>query len=278
MNLQELRTFLAIVDTGSLVRAAAVLNVTQSTVTARLKSLEDTLGQRLLVRNKSGATMTAAGVKLHRYAETIVNLWQQARQETALPQGMSGVCNLACEFDLWPRLGEPFANALIAQFPQISVSIWLGRQTDIQKWLAEGKSDLAFTYRAATTVSQSQRVLAADQLILVATDPDSAIRFNPTYVYVEAGEEFGRAHAVAYADADTARISFDNATVALQHILTHGGSAYLPRRLIRDQLAQGRLFQLPTAPTFERDVFATWDNGLVDAAGWLDQILPQITH
>ena len=66
MNLTELRTFMAIHDTGSLVRASHRLHVTQSTVTARLKSLEDELGQQLINRQKSGATLTAAGVRLLR--------------------------------------------------------------------------------------------------------------------------------------------------------------------------------------------------------------------
>jgi DNA-binding transcriptional LysR family regulator len=47
MNLANLETFLKIVETGSLVRASEALNVTQSTVTARMKSLEDELGQTL---------------------------------------------------------------------------------------------------------------------------------------------------------------------------------------------------------------------------------------
>ena len=56
MNLTSLQTFLAILETGSLVRAADKLNVTQSTVTARLKTLEEELGQVLINRQKSGAT------------------------------------------------------------------------------------------------------------------------------------------------------------------------------------------------------------------------------
>ena len=55
MHLAALQTFLAIVETGSLVRASQRLNVTQSTVTARLKGLEAELGQTLLYRQKSGA-------------------------------------------------------------------------------------------------------------------------------------------------------------------------------------------------------------------------------
>ncbi|MDG1801269.1 MAG: LysR family transcriptional regulator, partial [Paracoccaceae bacterium] len=58
MNITALQTFLAIVETGSLARASEQMNVTQSTVTARLQSLEQELGQQLIVRQKSGARMT----------------------------------------------------------------------------------------------------------------------------------------------------------------------------------------------------------------------------
>ena len=268
MNLQALRTFLTIVETGSLVRASEVLHVTQSTVTARLKSLEDDIGQTLLIRNKSGATMTAAGVNLHRYADTIVNLWQQARQETALPDGMSSICNLACEYDLWPNLGDRFARDLMDQFPDLGVSIWLGSQADVIKWLNEGKSDLAFTYRSACPQDHEQITLAPDQLILVSSQPDSPIRFNPTYVYVDAGEAFGRDHAVAYADAGTARISFGNATTALEHIVQIGGSAYLPLRLVKTQLDAGQLFHLIQGPTFGRAVYLTYNKRLKGGSKW----------
>ena len=274
MNLQELRTFLTIVETGNLVRASAVLNVTQSTVTARLKSLEDELGQTLLIRNKSGATLTAAGLKLHRYADSIVNLWKQACQETALPDGMSGVCNLACAYDLWPGLGADFATALMAMIPDISVSIWLGSHADITKWLDEGKSDLAFTYRSAFSQRQNQRMLRPDRLVLVSTDPNSPIRFDPGYVYVDGGMEFGRDHAIAYADAGTTRVSFGSAAVALDHILNVGGSAYLPDRIISDHVANGRLFERKDAPSFARPVYVTWDKGLEAAAHWLETLLP----
>ena len=55
MNLVALQTFLAIVRTGSLVRASTAMNVTQSTVTSRLQTLEAELGQILVLRQKNGA-------------------------------------------------------------------------------------------------------------------------------------------------------------------------------------------------------------------------------
>ena len=74
MNLVALKTLIAIIETGSLIKAADQLNVTQSTVTARLQSLESSLGQKLVQRNKTGASLTASGIKLKRYAEVILEL------------------------------------------------------------------------------------------------------------------------------------------------------------------------------------------------------------
>ncbi|MDH3604499.1 MAG: LysR family transcriptional regulator, partial [Candidatus Tectomicrobia bacterium] len=85
MNITALKTFLAIVETGNLVRAAEHLNVTQSTVTARVSNLEHDLGQRLFHRRKSGAELTTSGFKFQRYAQQMTDLWRQARQETSLP-------------------------------------------------------------------------------------------------------------------------------------------------------------------------------------------------
>ena len=53
MNIAAIQTFLAVVETGNLNKAAERLNVTQSTITARLDALEASLGAALLVRNRT---------------------------------------------------------------------------------------------------------------------------------------------------------------------------------------------------------------------------------
>ena len=123
MNLTTLQTFLAILDTGSLVRAAEKLNVTQSTVTARLKTLEEELGQPLILRQKSGATLTPAGLRLKRYAETMSELWRQARAEVALPDQIKAVCNMGCHPDLWPDLGEHLFEHIRKHQPDVALSV-----------------------------------------------------------------------------------------------------------------------------------------------------------
>ena len=60
MDIDRARTFLEIVHTGSFLKAADRLHVTQTTVSARIRTLEEELGRRLFDRNRNGATLTAA--------------------------------------------------------------------------------------------------------------------------------------------------------------------------------------------------------------------------
>ena len=61
MDTELARTFLEIVSTGSFVHAAERLHVGQTTVSARIRLLEERLGRQLFVRNRNGATLTPAG-------------------------------------------------------------------------------------------------------------------------------------------------------------------------------------------------------------------------
>jgi len=272
MNHTELRTFLAIIETGSLVRASERLHVTQSTVTARLKALEDEVGQKLITRRKSGATLTAAGTRLQRYAAMITDLWQQAQQETALHGGARTICTLAVEPDLWPGLGQVLFDTIHRLHPDFAISISLGSEAEVAGWLTSGVADIALTYRAASHKDVRHSRLGTDRLKVYSTDPGGPIRFNPDYVYVDAGDEFSRQHMTHYADAGTARLGFSTARLALDHILAHGGSAYLPSRLVRASGTRA-LHILKEGPVFDRDIWLAVRDGTAQDWDWFDTTL-----
>lgn len=276
MQLIELKTFLAIVEAGSLVKASRELNVTQSTVTARLKSLEDEFGQRLINRQKSGATLTASGERLRRYANTISDLWKQATQEISLPDEMSTVCNLACQPDLWQGLGLTFFEHIQTELPKVAISVWQGSEADITSWLDNGLSDIAFSYSPKANQNQIVKPIAMDELILVSTQENSSIRFDPNYVLIEAGEDFSKQYAASFSDADTARINFGMATQALEFILNNGGSSYMPKRMALRHLQEGKLFYLKQAPSFTRQIFLTANKQAIKKWLWLEAALSLI--
>jgi len=252
MNLTALQTFLAIVDTGNLVRASQKLHVTQSTVTARLKTLEDELGQQLLNRQKSGTTLTPAGTKLLRYARVINGLWRQARYETGLPAGLSSVCTFGCDRELWHGPGRAFFDGVVSGHPEMAVSVHQGNARDLEEWLGSGRVDVILSYETVTHGAQTVHALPAEELVLYSDRAVTPIKADPSYVFVDHGEDFRRSHGESYHDAGIARISFDSSWWALQFLLDRGGSAYLPRALAAPYVSTGDLFEMVEAPVYTR--------------------------
>ena len=273
MNITVLQTFLTILDAGSLIRASAQLNVTQSTVTARLQSLERELGQTLIKRDKSGVSPTAAGLRLRRYAETMTGRWQQARQETALSKSMNDICNIGCHVDLWSHLGRQFFSHVRVHAPDVAISVWKGSVAEASHWLDDGRTDVLLNYAPGYKAGQVATPLPPDRIVLVSTDPEAPMRFDPGYVYVEAGEEFGRWHAAEYADADIARISFGSSDLGLAHLLAVGGSAYLPDRVAAPLVRKGRLHNIKEAPEFERPVYLSVNSDAAENWPWLNDAI-----
>ena len=272
MNLAALNTFLAIVETGSLVNASERLFVSQSTVTSRLQTLEANIGQPLFYRKKSGVTLTAAGAKFKRYAEAMTDLWRQAQQETSLPAGVSSICNIGCHHDLWPSIGQPLSHNLRQHYPDVALSFMPGQHDQLNQWLATGLVDAALTYRPVSQQNQTIHKLTSETLLLVATKAGNPMRFDPNYIYFDAGQDFGRKHAAAYTDAGIAKVSFSCAVWALDYLLDQGGSVYLPESLIKPLLDSKQLFLIEGAPLFSRTAYLITNDLVSSEWAWLKEI------
>ncbi len=276
MKLSALQTFLTIIETGSLSRASEKLNVTQSTITARLQALEDDLGHTLLHRHRSGVSITASGLRLKRYAEAMSDLWRQARQEIALPDNVRLICNFGVHHSLWTGLGDILFANICKLRPDIAVSLWAGNSAQISNWLDSGLVDIGLSHAADVKSNQSVIELAPDRLVLVSPDPNTPLEFDPGYIFIESGTDFGRQHATAYAHAGVANISFNNPIWGLHYLLQNGGSAYLPYRLVKQHLDENSLYILATAPEFTRRVYFARKEDRSSNWQWLDQALQMI--
>ena len=255
MNLDELRTFLEVIDSGSLAAAAPRLHVTPSTVTARINALEEQLGCRLLHRNKSGAELTSAGFRLQRYAELMTQLWRQARYDVSLPPGVEGACNVGLEFDLWRDVGSRFLDHVRGHFPGIATALWPGEQRQLQRWLDIGLIDIAFGYVAQAGEGFTSRLLLEDELVLVSSLPGASAELDGSYVFVDHGDEFRRQHAEAFPGARPSLLTIAASDWALDYLQRTESKGYLPTRTVASLLASRRLHRVEAAPRFARRVY-----------------------
>src|SRR5258705_6885141 len=83
LDLELLRSFVSVVDSGGFTRAGERVHRTQSTVSQQIKRLEDDLGQPLLNRTAKDVTPTEAGERLLSYARRLLSLAEEARDVLA---------------------------------------------------------------------------------------------------------------------------------------------------------------------------------------------------
>lgn len=269
MNIAALQTFLAVVQAGNLNKAAEQLNVTQSTVTTRLDVLEETLGQRLLVRSRRGAELTKAGFVFLSHAEVVAQAWEQARKAVGLPKGFSGLFSFACHFDLWEGAGSTWLESTRRHQPDLALEAWSGDLGDIKRWLLSGLVDAALAPEPLTGAGLVSGEAAQDRLVLVSTVRRPVVGWDPAYVYVDLGSEFRRQHSLAWPGDETAHMTFGSSRWALDYLLARGGSAYLPLRLIEPLVRQERLFPVEGAPEFTRALHLTWRKASLTAHPWI---------
>ena len=120
MDIELARTFLEIVSTGSFIRASERLNVGQTTVSARIRNLEQQLGRQLFVRHKGGASLTPAGEQFLRHAPMFVQLWQRTLHQVAVPPGRRAVLTVGSEVSLWQPLLLDWVQWMRRSLPDIA--------------------------------------------------------------------------------------------------------------------------------------------------------------
>jgi LysR family transcriptional regulator, flagellar master operon regulator len=262
MDIELARTFLAIIEAGSFVRAAERLNVTQTTVSARIRSLEDQLRRPVFVRNKAGATLTAAGEQFLRFAPTLVQVWEWARHEVAVPAGRRAVLAVGGELSLWNPLLLAWMVWMRRHASDVALRTQVGVPDDLLHQVADGVLDLVAVYAPRHMPGLKVEKILEEELVLVTTDATVSDVSDPDYVYVDWGEDFAAHHGMSFPRFSDPGLFVGLGPLALDYIVQIGGAGYFRRRAVQPFLASGRLKLVPDAPAFTHPVYAVYSESI----------------
>lgn len=142
LDLDQLRSFLAVCETSSFTKAADAVAKTQSAVSMQIKKLEETVGKRLFIREKRTVSLSPDGTRLVPYARELVEKSNEALaafDDTAL----RGSVHLGTADDY----AERFLPAILAGFsqsnPLVEVSVVCENTTGLVKRIKSGELDMA---------------------------------------------------------------------------------------------------------------------------------------
>ncbi len=255
MDISVARTFLEVVKTGSFVSAAANLNLTQTAVSARIRVLEDQLDRPVFIRNKAGAKLTPAGEQFLRFATSLVQVWDRARQAVALPPGRESVVTIGAELSLWSPLLRHWLLWMRRECPEIAVDAQIDNSERLMERVQDGSLDVAILYAAPRRPGVIAELLFEEKLVLARTTPATRPLGAEDHVRIGWGEDFAASYQAAFPDQPNPVVSIGYGPLALEYILATGGSGYFRKGFIRSYLEEGRLALVPDSPEFSYSAY-----------------------
>lgn len=144
LELRHLRTLQALRDSGSLVRAAQLLNLTQSALSHQVKLLEDRYAAPLFERKSVPPQFSATGTRLLALADAVLPQVEDAERDVArLLTGRGGQLRIAVECHTCFDWLMPAMDAFRHRWPEVELDIVSGFQADPVGLLHQDRADVA---------------------------------------------------------------------------------------------------------------------------------------
>ncbi|WP_421881819.1 LysR family transcriptional regulator [Pacificispira sp.] len=258
MDADLARTFLMVASCGSFLEASERLHLTQSTVSMRIKRLEDEFGLALFVRGRNGARLTQAGQRLHKHATELLHTINRAHEDLGDTEDFRLTLNVGARFGIW----ESFLSDAMARVERTMSGIALrssvGFEDDLTERISNARLDCAFMYTPENRGGMTVEKIVDEELILARSSDltaERALRLEGL-VHTDWGPDFARAFTALHPDAPRPFLSASIGWLSLRHVLLNGGCGYFPRRIVNAHVRSGAMAIMEDAPSFPLPVYA----------------------
>jgi DNA-binding transcriptional LysR family regulator len=268
MNLNHLKTFVAVAEQRHFARAAGICNLSQPAVSHQIAQLEQEIGARLLNRAARRVSLTVAGEAMLEEARRILAAVDRARERMQqVTSGAVGRIRLGAS----PTPGLYLLPALLAKYrsshPSFDLQFQIGSVNEIAERVVRNDLDMAVISGRPPTSELQARRLCRDELIAVrapGTSPGGkeplrrADLVNHCWILREEGSatrrEFdGWIHHHRFTPGRT--MTFDGPDAVKRAVMAGLGIAIVSQRTVEDELNARRLVRLRVAlPLPARDV------------------------
>ena len=172
MEIRQIEAFLAVIQEGSFTNAAAHLNLTQPSLSARIQQLERSLGGELFFRGQRPLALTPLGELFRDYAERAVAILQAGQEAVQLAQqGQIGRVTVCCPFSLAASLMPEVVKQFSQAYPQAELYLETGHSDFAIDQLLDGMVNVALAAAFPRYAAQIQTLVRLHDEMVVAVSP-----------------------------------------------------------------------------------------------------------
>ena len=169
IDARQLRSFVEIVERGSITAAADRLGIAQPALSRQVKALERALAVPLLLRHGRGVAPTEEGVELAGRARAILaDLDALAGAFSGAPEALAGRLTLGLPPTVAAVLATRLLERAMDRFPKVQLRIVSGFSGHVEDWLRRGAIDLGVAYAGQGTAALRAQPVIRERLFLVA--------------------------------------------------------------------------------------------------------------
>lgn len=214
LELDVLRTFVAIAETGSFTLAAAAVYRTPSAVSMQIKKLEEVLGRTLFSRDARSVSLTQDGEVLMGYARRLLAVNREAVAKFIVPE-ISGVVRLGSPDDYGERVLPNVLKRFAQSHPSVAVDVIIDQTVNLRRRMNERQLDITL-FTVCRNIPAEAEVLLTEPIVWGGARGGSAHLREPLPVSLweegcvwradalEALGREGRDYRIAYMSAHTA--------------------------------------------------------------------------
>ncbi|MGO4451129.1 LysR substrate-binding domain-containing protein [Phyllobacterium sp. TAF24] len=211
LDLDLLRTFVAVVESGSLSAAAPRVGRSQSAVSMQMQRLEQAVGKQLLIRNPRSVEPNLAGESFLNYARRLLRLSDEAWANVTRPEE-TGSVRLGVPDDYAAFLLPPILSRFAADHPLVTVELVCEQSTSLVKAIEDNRVDLAIVTRVQ---KQPLEIIRRERFVWVASPTHVTWENDPLPIALFESGCAGRTHVLqALGDADRSyRCTYSSASL-----------------------------------------------------------------
>jgi DNA-binding transcriptional LysR family regulator len=168
VDIKQIRTLIAIAETGSATRAGELLHLVQPAVSRHIRMLEEECGVPLFERERHGMVLTDAGRTLVEYGRRALRELDKARAEIG-PAGnaISGRVVIGLLASTSRLLAADLVARLRLKHPAVALSVNVGYAGNVTQWLEAGEVELALLYDTRSSTGLQVEALLDERLYVI---------------------------------------------------------------------------------------------------------------
>lgn len=267
MDIKQIRTLIAIAETGSATKAGELLHLVQPAVSRHIRMLEEECGVALFDRERHGMVLTDAGRTLVEYGRRALRELDKARAEIGpAANTIAGRVAIGLLASTSRLLAAELVARLRAKHPAVTLSVNVGYSGNVVQWLEAGEVELALLYDTRSSTGLQVEALLDERLYVIGPPGDIAAG-KPfplkaledqamVFPSVAHGLRSSIEHALAVAGIGVNVVAETNALDLQKSLVAKGfGYTILPSSAVLDEFQQGLLSGAPVgSPDLSRRI------------------------